>query len=342
MAKYVLAVYDACQVYLERFLNYAGARGSLGFTVAGYNDLTILARDLQDNRIDAVLFSVDDVFMDFFGNKKGVFPRIIMNGMVVLFFGEQHSAAELKAALDERGYTDEIRIIEKYQSVENILAEADEYIQEKRGWISSDVDMEDLQVIGIYSPADKVTHPEMALELKKDMRNVLYISLEPFAGLDHMMDLPAQGDLSEALYCFRTCPSRLPESIRRIRGKMGGMDILKAPDNMDDLEELDGNYWPGFLKAASDSGDYQMVIVDIASFSWKIIQVILTYGSLYIPALPYDETRTFRSVLTSGAVREERRRERAIASLREFRKFFEEEEYLRYRNRILEVQFESG
>ena len=54
MAKYILAVYDACQVYLERFLNYAGARNSFGFTVKGYTDLTILAQDVQDNRIDAV------------------------------------------------------------------------------------------------------------------------------------------------------------------------------------------------------------------------------------------------------------------------------------------------
>ena len=342
MAKYILAVYDACQVYLERFLNYAGARNSFGFTVKGYTDLTILAQDVQDNRIDAVLFSIDESFMDLIGNNKGVFSRIIMNGMVVLFSGEQHSAGELKAVMDEWGYTDEIKIIEKYQSLENILAEADEYIQEKKGWQAPGTDLGALQVIGLYSPADKVTHPETALELKGDLRNVLYISLESFAGLDHLMDLPAGGDLSEAIFCYRTCPSRLPETIRRIRGKIGGMDILKAPDNMDDLEELNGNDWPGFLKAASGSGDYQTVIVDIASFSWKIIQVVLTYGSLYIPALPYDETRTFRSVLTSGAVREEQKRKREVASLREFRRFFEEEAYSGYRDRILEVQFETG
>ena len=341
MANYILAVYDACQVYLERLLNYAGAKNDLSFCIKGYTDLTILADEMQNNRIDAVLFSFDEKILPTLKNCEQMIRSVLSKQMIVLILGEQHSAGELKKTLEELGYEEEIPVIDKYQSAESILLEADDHIQSRkgRGW-QERLD-QPFQIKGLFSPMDKVTHPEAAPLLKEGEERILYLNLEPFSGLESLAEIPAPSDLSDAVYVYKTSPGKFPEILNRIKGRLNGMDYLPGPVNMDDLEIMDGEDWPGFFRALSLAGTYQLIIIDSCTFSRKLFDVILTYGSLYIPALPYDTSRTYRSVLTAGAAGEERKRLRRAARMNEFRKYYETGEMALYRDRILEVQLDT-
>ena len=340
MAKYVLAVYEACQDYLERFMNYAGGKNHLSFRIKGYTDLTILADDMQNSRIDAVLFSVDELFYETLKNSKILLMQIIKDKMIALILGEQHSAGELRKMLEELGYEGEVPVIDKYQPVESILLEADEYIQLRKGKIDQIWTDPQFQIKGLYSPMDKVTHPEAVPFLRGEEEKLLYLNLEPFSGLERLAEIPASSDLSDAIYYYKTAPGKLSEILNRIKGRLNGFDYLQGLANADDLEILEGEDWPGFLKALAKTG-YQLIIIDSCIFSRKLFDVILSYGSLYIPALPYDSSRTFRSVLTAQAAGEERRRMRMAARMKEFREYYESAEMAAYRERIFEVQIET-
>ncbi|MBQ9031939.1 MAG: hypothetical protein IJ106_10895 [Parasporobacterium sp.] len=340
MAKYVLAVYDVCRDYLERFLAYTESRKHLSFRAEGFTDLSILAKQSPD-KIDAVLLSPEDMISLVSLNNTDLLTAMKMNDLIVLFLGEQHSAGRLRKILEEKGCGSNVRIIEKYQSMEKILAEIDEILVEKKGSPGELPDPADLHVSGIYSPADKVSHPQAAQVLAKDQGRVLYINLEQFSGFSDPEDPGKDSGVTDVIYCYKNSPSKLGEVLKQKCGTLGTMDVLTGPDNMDDLEVLGEEEWPGFLKAASIAGNYQLILIDMSAFSWKIADVVLSYGNLYIPALPYDDSRTYRSVLTSAAAGQERRRERSSAKLRQFRRFFAAKGFESYQERILEVQLDT-
>ena len=98
--------------------------------------------------------------------------------------------------------------------------------------------------------------------------------------------------MSKVIYYYRTHPEQLPAAISKAAGKYYDMDILTAPDNLDDLEEIEKEEWPDFLEAVSRAGDYQNIILDTGMMGKQIEDVIFRYGNLFIPAMPYLNTET--------------------------------------------------
>lgn len=99
------------------------------------------------------------------------------------------------------------------------------------------------------------------------------------------------------------------------------MDVLTAPVNPDDLEELSEEDWPDFLATLSVAGGYQYILIDLAAICSKLIDVIFEYGNLYIPALPYSPNKTYRSVLTHKAGSAAADEQIAMEKMREFREY---------------------
>jgi len=75
-------------------------------------------------------------------------------------------------------------------------------------------------------------------------------------------------------------------------------------------------------------------------FDWKLIDMVLSYGELYIPALPYDPEKTFRSVLTRKNDGEPNLRQQQAAKLKAFRRYFQERGRMKDLQKIREVYLE--
>ena len=340
MAKDILAVYDPCQVYLERFVSLASEHGSLGCKAQGYTDLRILAGELQDNKIDAVLLALDENMKAAFRENDGLMAEIQRFDGVIVFMGRQHGSSEWKKYLTEAGYEGEIRYINRYQSALEILRTVRLYILErKQEDPAADPDLP-LHLAGMYSPVDKSTHPQTAAAILKGQGKVLYINLEQFSGLSAVLK-EGSSSLSDILYCYRASPGKLTEMLYRTAGQGYGMDILTAPEDLADLEELSEREWPEFLRAVTRAGDYQYIFLDMSVFEWKLVDMILTYGNLYIPALPYDPAKTFRSVLIRkpGSAREGPAGQ--AVKMEEFRNYFISRGLEEQLMNIREVQIET-
>lgn len=343
MAKEVLAIYDPCRVYLERFVSYASEQQDVSCKAQGYTDLCILAQKLQERKIDAVLLAVDDNCIQMFQENESLIAGLNWLDGKVLFMGRQYgnSDSEWKTVLKEAGYEKEIRYICRYQSAQEILRQVRVMILQSRQEGESLESDQPFSLAGLYSPADKRSHPRTAAAILKDCKKPLYINLEQFSGLSSCV----KGDvstISDILYCYRTTPGKLAEVLFRTVGHGFGMDILTAPDDLADLEELGEKDWPVFLRAVAGAGDYQTIFLDMSVFDWKLIDVILSYGILYIPALPYDPGQTYRSVLTHREGYQQEQRDMEYAKMKEFRNYFVERGMEEELARIREVKLEDG
>ena len=321
MAKNVLAVYDQCQVYLERFLNYVNNRKRLDIEAVGFTDPDILEDYLKNNRIRALLFSREN---NEEGEDKGqdnFIKRINENkNYKTIFLGDRQESAE--GAEDDDG----IRYLYKYQSMEDLLTQLNLILAEDQEEESSVGYDSRINVSGIYSPQDKQSHPEIAAAIRRKQipadARVLYINLEPFSGMEELLDYRKDTGIEDVIYYYKTNPGMLPKVLGKMKGSYCGMDVLTAPDNLDDLEELGKEGWPDFLAGLCRNGDYQYVLLDISSFSGRVIELVIHCGNLYIPALPQTKD------------------DRALDRMREFRQYFIDKGQEEYLKKIVEVQID--
>lgn len=319
MAKVVLAVYDVHPSYVERFLNYASTRQNLGFEIQGYSDLSILTEQLKNNKINAVLISRDEACQEQSVReaKKTLTEACRDGGLIVVLLGDQQAA----------GFMEEgIPCVDKYQSMEMILTQIQSLLRERGLLSEAPKSHQGLCVGGIYSPSDKCSHLRTAWMLARKYqkehpdseKRILYINLEQFSGIRSFFDYDTQASLSDVIYYYKTCPDKLREGLIRTRGTFQGMDVLTAPADMTDLEVLGKKGWPDFLAALASAGDYPYILIDMSVCKWELIEMILEYGTLYIPAIPYSPEK-----------------------MAEFRNFLKDPRWKGRLGKVLEVKFDS-
>ena len=369
MAKLFLAVYSSSHVYLERFVSFASEQKEMGFQLQGFTDLSLLEEYLQKRAADALLLVLDEDSKEVFRSHHELI--ILMNRLeiAVILMGRQSDFAGWEAFFREEGYEDRIRYINRYQSAMEILRYVRQFFPEEQTKLSPEEDRSLPWLAGMYSPVDKICHPQAAASIMKGKRRVLYINLEQFSGIgeepedwsneenwenqnhepvgtteeyrrDEVLRKEDDCTISDVIYCYKQTPGKLKEVLNRIKGQRFGMDILSAPEDLADLEELSEGEWPEFLRAVAKAGDYHFIFLDMSVFEWKLIGMVLSYGELYIPALPYDPEKTFRSVLTRRDGSRQQNRLQQAAKMKAFRKYFTDRGLDAELRRIREVRFE--
>lgn len=322
MAKSTLAAYDSCPLYIERLLRYANSKKNSAFDIIGFTDPEALDDYLKRSEKTVLLISLND---DETSVEQAIKVLTSNSDLFVIFLGEQRLADRINSEIP--GGIKKMTCINKYQSADNIMAEISAQLEDLN--IGPDSPIYDLHVAGIYSPVDKVSHVRLAPVIMRrltgsengEKNKVLYINLEPFSGANRWLDYPKNTGMSDVIYFYKTNRRKLAETLGKVKGSYCGMDVLTAPVNPDDLEELSEEDWPDFLATLSVAGGYQYILIDLAAIYSKLIDVIFEYGNLYIPALPYSANKTYRSVLThkaGGAAADE---QIAMEKMREFREY---------------------
>ena len=286
MAMKYLAVYDRCRGYVERFIKYTKKLNIQGIKFCGFSDPDILEESITGGRIEAVLCSQDENTEEGSERISNLLTKGMREkGLIVMILGEHPAPAS-----EISGFN----YIYKYQKAGKII----EKVLEITGCDGKDTDSllypGNLHIYGIYSPWEKQSHPETAVQVakiissrKESRSGILYINLEQFSGMSDMLDMKDNQGLSNVIYYFRTRPEQLPVVLRDACGNYAGMDVLTAPGNLEDLEEIDREEWPDFLESVSRAGNYQNIILDISEMYRQMEDMIFKYGSLYIPPLPY-------------------------------------------------------
>ena len=299
MARQVLAVYEPSQFYVERFLNYANSKGHTGFDIIGFTDLKALEDCTLEHGIKVLLLSWVECPDDDKDIKAlcACVKKISENGVEIFILGEQQNTGFILNSIKESGgfLPDPERIIEKYQPVSLILQEV---INKAFGddcltGYSLPTQEALMNVCGIYSPADKQSHPELAEKIARlkgfnasSLCRVLYINLEQFSGLSKVTGADLNTGLSDVIYYYRQNIQGLREAIDRAKGHFDGIDVLLAPADMEDLREIDEKEWPDFLRSIMEAGDYHLAVIDDLGKLFSLKNILRKIGEVYIPALP--------------------------------------------------------
>ena len=340
MAKVTLAVLDSCRFYLERFLDYSKSIKNSPFEILGYYDLNILLKKLEDEKIEAVLFS-PEIFKN--SDQCELKNNLFQSGKncVCLILGEQDSADIFNEKYANLLHGKKLSCINKFQPVDEILMQLQEILNinsyEKEREISSIKNQYEL--IGLYSPIAKGSHIKEAVAIAQSEKyrdkKTLYINFDQFSGIDEWMDYPKNTDMTDVIFYFKTNPSKLGLALNKAKGQLRGMDCLSSPVDFTDLSELDEKAWPEFLSLLSSAGGYDIIILDILVVLLNFLKILDRCGRLIIPALPQDPDTDVRKMLRMTDKIENRVRKRKFE---EFKKYLRDKDLHRLAETMQELK----
>ena len=215
MARKTVAVYDSSEGYINRFLEYLSGKTNLWFEAAGFHDIAALENYLTENKVDVLLFSMEELVEET-EDKEEQYEKLIAHENVkeVVYFGERRNSKS------------RFRHIGKYQSMESILSELKEIVfsgEEQRKLQAGERRTQSAELVGIYTPAIDRTTAAAVLKLAEALsakRQVLLIDLERFSLIPYMTGMGEGHSLSDLIYFYKTSPVRL-----RFASKSGAGDF---------------------------------------------------------------------------------------------------------------------
>lgn len=256
MAKKTVAVYDGSEGYIQRLMEYLNRKNDLWFEVKGFNDTAALEAFLDLHKVEILLFSMEELVEE----EKDLeerYDRFIHHENVkeFIYFGERRNSRS------------QIRHISKYQSVEGILAELRDAVfskEEQKDMVSQKAGQKRADLTCVYAPSGDSDMISIALKLSEMLSpqmRVLLIDMERFSLLPFFAGIEEGGSLSDLIYYYKTNPQRMRECLNESRRRYNNVDILLAPEDMEDLNELAEEKWPDFIQRIAESGGYDSVLV---------------------------------------------------------------------------------
>lgn len=131
------------------------------------------------------------------------------------------------------------------------------------------------KVVCVYSPngfCGKTTLAMALSHIKGQDRRTLYLNLEEFSAFD-MPD--SAGNLSDALYYYRTGDSRKAAKLLSVISHGNGFDYIAPAVCARDIPDMDGDMLAAFIDELAALGEYELVVVDIGSLvkePWKLLE----------------------------------------------------------------------
>lgn len=287
MGRRLTAVYDSDPEYIKRFLDYAEDHHFRWIELIGFTDLKALKKYLDKNKIGLLLFSMEEMI----GQNRGFeeTERECENFAA-------HKNTELFVYLGERRNSKSVvEHIHKYQPASRIFAELRELLfseeaEEAEGRPASDGP----ELLGIYSPGQDAGTLQVALdtaEAASARKEVLLIDMDRFSLLPEIAGVSPDCSLSDLIYFYRTNPLRLKEGLLEKRKRYESIDVLRGPEDMEDLEELKEKDWPDFLKTLADAGGYETIVIHLGEAFRNQESIFDLCSSIYTPLAENEESR---------------------------------------------------
>ena len=267
MKRKQMAVYDREPDYTCRFAEYVNQRKEPLFLVHGFTDREELGNFVQENPVD-ILLTTPDTLEDV-SQKENL-------GQVILLSDSEYPE-------EEPGYP----MIYKYQSCERILRKVlDVYAEQARIAVGHALRLEDMTLIGVYSPIGRTGKTSFALAFGRELskrRKTLYINMEEYSGF-HILYPNGDGwTLSELMYFLkqgkRTFVWKLEGMVRQI----GGLDYIPPLKSPRELRQVDLEDWEALLEALGRETNYEFVILDLDGLVNGLFELMERCEKIYMP-----------------------------------------------------------
>ncbi len=273
MRRRQLAVCDKEPEYIRRFAEYANRRGDSLFLVHGFTSCEELAKFTEENRADLVLLS-PELFQGFGDARK--------LGRVILLSEEQEQKTE-----------PEYPAVYKYQSCDRILRKLMDFCAEQLPSEPGRVlRIQELKLIGIYSPIRRTGKTSFALALGKELakhKRTLYLNLEEYSGFQVLYPYEEGRTLSELLYFLKQGKNTFACKLESVVYRMGSLDYIPPLRSLIELRYVNIRDWENLLDALSRETKYEVLILDLGDAVSGLFELLDRCDAVYMP-VKQDET----------------------------------------------------
>ena len=260
----VFAVCDIETDYAIRFMEFLNRR-NLPFEVQLFTSVPPLCEYAKQKHIELLLISeramCDEV------------RELQVGKLILLSEGKEADYEELSSVYKYQSSSQVVREVLDCYSAERIAAQASRDMRKKQGKL--------LGVYGLFDPARQMMFSLALGQILADTRSVLYLNLQKYAGLMYLTEEASDTTLSDLLYYHRQnkggISCRLPGMVRQI----GRMDYIPVSFFSEDLGELSGGEWTGFLEALWRTGGYDVILMDLGDGLRGLPQILKLCTELF-------------------------------------------------------------
>lgn len=190
----------------------------------------------------------------------------------------------LTASKDHSAESEEL--IFRYQSVEEICAVL------MQGWSGKEKEkiwrpsvQGKRRMIGFYSPVHRLGQTSLAIqkgiELAKEA-NVLYINMEPYAGIGGYFVQEREKNLSMLLYYAKQETGNPAFLITTLIRQMQGLDYIPPTECPEDLKTVTVEEWMWLFREILDRSIYEVLILDLGDSVQGLFEILKQCDEVYM------------------------------------------------------------
>lgn len=294
--KEILAVCDRDEGYAQNLMRYISETHKYIFRSMAFSEEKSLCDYASENKIDVMLISENMLNEE--TKKIRADKRIIIR-----------ESREYKTLRDAGVY--------KYQAADKLLGEAmslydveNSYFKEKAG------NRDGKSMIGVFSPVGGARKTTFALTLGQLLSKnnaVLYINLEGFSGLSHMLGMDFKSGLSDLLYYAKLKNNSFPVILQGMTVSIQNLDILPPAAFPEDIKDTPMNVWIDILDRIAGETKYEHIILDIGSEVADTAAILKYCSRVYVPVRRDEPSKSkikeFTDYLRTEGVEEKKVRE---------------------------------
>ena len=244
----VFAVCDVETDYAVRFMEFLNRR-NLPFEVQMFTSVPPLCEFAKRKRIELLLIS-ERAMCDEVRNLK-------VGKMILLSEGNSgDEESELPTVYKYQSSAQVVREVLDCYSAERIAAQTAADIRKKRG-----------KLYGIYGLFDPVRQMLFSLTLGQilaETQTVLYINLQKHSGLMNLTGEETEMTLSDLLYFYRQKKKGMFYRLSGMIRQIGRLEYIPVPFFSEDLGELSGEEWSGFLEELRSMDSHDVLLLDLS------------------------------------------------------------------------------
>lgn len=288
MKKNMIAVCDSDLEYACNFTEYLNNKKKLPFRAEAFTDI--------------------EKFYDYVGKQP---PSMLLIAQKDMDSRIQEMESENVVVLsDEKEESDvPYKCIYKYQSAESVIKEVMEYYTQKTQVSFYNESGKKMTIVGIYSPTEVCISCLFALtaaQILGEEKNVMYISMEDFAGLEQIWDEKYEKNLTDFFYGLRCGKENLQEELEGLIKQQGDIDYLPPVESPEDIKSIKFSEWTRLFETVEKNGRYRVLILNISSAVDQLFSVLNLCSVIYMPIksgfIADCKTAQFRTLMKNWGV----------------------------------------
>ena len=291
-----MAICDAEEGYAEHLTEYMRQKKGFPFRIGTFRDVETLLEFTKFSKVDMVLLSSEQ-FDDYqsMAKQKQYRKRCQLG---------QQTPIEHIVILDHGQGKEFLQYpcIYKYQSVEEIMKELLVYLSNEDVAEHGKNQNVRTKFITFYTPINRCLQTTTAFTYAKLLartQRVLFLNLEAYSTLEHLLQQEITENLADLLYTVKESNEKFAYRMAAMIMNRENLDILPPMVNLEDLQSVPKEKWLAFFKQIKEMHQYQTVVIDlgepiqgfldILSESYRVIQLTREESSAEAVLRKYDQ-----------------------------------------------------